>query len=270
MISSRAINKIGLGITISLVSISTQECIFTRSQVFATPIFIESGGQIVVEAETFSSRTPSTTAEWLIVPDESAGTPSQFTNFRGSGYIQALPDTFSGSAPLSPPFIEYNLWLSTPGQYRLFTRFDSANDQSDTFYASIVELIDGPGGSNADWYRYVRISDDRNFATTPWAGSGGFERTNSPFSNGESPVVWTIPEPGDYTLRFDMREDGLAIDAFVFQLSNLSAPTGDGPPVSEIVLNKSAIPEPLTILGTAAAAGFGTFFKQKISSKNKK
>lgn len=31
-----------------------------------------------------------------------------------------------------------------------------------------------------------------------------------------------------------------------------------------------AVPEPLTILGAATAAGFGSFFKLKVSQKHKK
>ena len=205
-------------------------------------VFLESEGQVVVEAETFSSRTPSDTHEWFLV---SSG--GLFLNPRGSSYIQALPDSGSGSSPLQPPFVDYVVRFDTVGVYRLYVRWAANADQSDTFYASVVELNDGPGGTIADWYRYVRISSVPDFAVAPtWFGSGGFERTDSPYTNGETPAVWTILEPGDYTIRFDMREDGPAIDAFVFQLSSLPAPTGDGPPTSpiveELIITTTSIP----------------------------
>ena len=201
------------------------------------PVFLQSPnqpGQFVIEAENFSSREGSDARDWLVVPSESSGVPSEFLNFRGSGYIQALPDSVVGSDPLAPPFVDYKICIQQPGTYRLFARWDSINDQSDTFYASVVEIKDGTGGSIADWYRYVKIPDDRNFATEGWFGNGGFEQTNSPFSNGEAPVVWEFLNPGIHTLRLDMREDGAAIDALVFQLSNLTSPAGDGPDVTPI------------------------------------
>ncbi len=207
------------------------------SRVESEIIFLESetqAGQFVVEAETFSSRA-SADDEWLIIPQESPGFPFQFANFRGTGYIQLLPDDGQGSGgPLLPPVTEYVLRIASIGTYRLFTRWDGHNDNSDTFYASITELSDGIGGAIPDWYRYVRIADDGDFATGPWFGSAGFERTDSPFSNGETPAVWNITNPGDYTLTFNMREDGTAIDTFVFQLSGLADPTEDGPPTTPI------------------------------------
>ena len=45
------------------------------SQILAQSIFVESGGQVVVEAEHFSSRTPVSPDTWLIVPTEDAGFP---------------------------------------------------------------------------------------------------------------------------------------------------------------------------------------------------
>jgi len=216
--------------------------IFLSGHVLAQTVFLESEGRVVVEAETFSSHTPSDTHEWFLV---SSG--GLFLNPRGSGYIQVLPDNGGDSPPLQPPFVDYVVRFDTVGVYRLYVRWAANVDQSDTFYASVVELNDGPGGTIADWYRYVRISNAPDFAVAPtWFGSGGFERTDSPLTNGETSVVWTILEPGDYTIRFDMREDGAAIDAFVFQLSSLPAPTGDGPPssptVEELTITTTSIP----------------------------
>jgi len=54
-------------------------------------------------------------------------------------------------------------------------------------------------------------------------------------------AVWTIGSAGDYTVRVFQREDGAAIDKLVFQQTNLSAPSGMGPPESQIV------PEPSTL-----------------------
>jgi cysteine-rich repeat protein len=218
-------------------------------------VFLESAGQpgqFVIQAESFSVRTPSGTTAWIRVPEENPGFPSQFANFLGTGYIQALPDAAVAQTPLQLPSVEYKVCVKTPGTYRLYVRWDAFDDNSDTFYARIAELNDGPGGTIADWYRYVRIQDTLNFATLPWSGLGGAERSDSPFSDGETPVTWNIPNPGVYTVKFDMREDGAAIDAFVLQLVGLTAPTGNGPAV--------------TLVGDASSCGLASITISKFAS----
>ena len=74
---------------------------------------------------------------------------------------------------------------------------------------------------------------DSDFATIPWDPNAGFEEDDAAPIN-PIPGVWTISTPGEYTLRFVHREDGASVDAFVFQLSNMPAPTGDGPPASAL------------------------------------
>ena len=39
---------------------------------------------------------------------------------------------------------------------------------------------------------------------------------------------------------------------------------------STTIMSTRAIPEPLTILGTATAAGFGAFFKRELNKNKKK
>ena len=47
------------------------------------------------------------------------------------------------------------------------------------------------------------------------------------------PAVWSISTPGEYTIRLTHCFSGFALDALVFQLVSLPAPTGDGPDESE-------------------------------------
>jgi tetratricopeptide (TPR) repeat protein len=63
-----------------------------ESPVTGEMVFLESDGRVVVEAEHFTSRTPGTVGNWLIVPEEDAGEGLR-RNFRGAGYVQAVPDT---------------------------------------------------------------------------------------------------------------------------------------------------------------------------------
>jgi hypothetical protein len=196
-------------------------------------VYLEVDGQIVGEAELFSMRTSDANGnQWLIVPNEATGAGSFIANARGGKYIQSLPDNSSGGGPLIAPSIEYQMRINTPGTYRLFVRWDgnsSNRNNSDSLFADIVELKDGPGGTIADWYELVEFVDG-NFGIRPWDGGGGFEQNQTSSSN--SPMTWVISTPGIYTLRFSQREDGSAVDAFVFQLSSLPAPSGNGPPVS--------------------------------------
>ncbi|MEK6799202.1 MAG: EGF domain-containing protein [Planctomycetota bacterium] len=215
----------------------------------ASLTFLESGGRVIVEAENFSSRVNTSSHNWEIVPGEATGFPSQFSNFRGDGYIQVLPDVLLGSShplegggPNSPPNVDYRIRIITPGTYRLYIRWSSHDNNSDSFYANIVELSDGttnlggvPITPIADFYRFADFSDAQNFAATPWVAVAGFEQGNACCSGYEVSTDWTIAAAGDYTVRFGLREDGAAIDAFVLQLATLSAPTLNGPSASDTI-----------------------------------
>ena len=65
---------------------------------------------------------------------------------------------------------------------------------------------------------------DGDSGTWSWVGSGKFEDQGRPVAS-----VWSIAFPGDYTLRLGGVEDGVALDALVFQRSDLPAPEGEGP-----------------------------------------
>lgn len=189
----------------------------------------EVGGVIVGEAELFSKRTAgSTGAQWTVVPDESPG-EGRILKPRGGKYVQLLPD----NGTLGSPTIEYKLRIRTTGTYRLFLRWEAnptSVSTSNSLHASVVELKDGVGGQIADNYQFNDASGRGDFDRAGWSGLGGKEQTQGSFPT--EPVLWTISKPGTYTLRITQREDGAAVDSFVFQLATLPPPTGSGPPVS--------------------------------------
>jgi len=131
------------------------------------------------------------------------------------------------------PTVSYRVKVQTVGKYRLYLRWDGLGSQGHTVWAKVCELGDGPQGSVADVYRFdVKEVADADFATIdPWQGEASFEK----FAQGEPtvPVTWEIPRPGVYTLRFVMIDAGCALDAFILQLDELPAPTGDGPTESD-------------------------------------
>jgi tetratricopeptide (TPR) repeat protein len=134
----------------------------------------------------------------------------------------------------------YRLRISSPGEYRLFLRWDGHDIMSDSLWAQLLELQDGPGGKSADGYAFIMplLGGDADFATFPtWMGFADFEENahsqwrEHPF---DVPATWTVPASGDYTLRITAFKGGTAFDAAILQLTNLPAPTGDGPAESAI------------------------------------
>jgi len=217
---------------------------FYVNSVCADVIYQESGGMVVGEGELFSERTNDGSGNgWFAVPDENAGAGS-FTNARGGAYIQSLPDNGSGGGPIVPPEVMYKMHIFSPGSYRLYIRWEcnmSVGDggNSDSIFCDIVELKDGvnpatyysPTNQIADWYELAG-ADDGDFATNPWRSWGQAEINNAGGSGDNAD--WVITTQGVYTLRFTQREDGSAVDAFVFQKSDLPAPTGYGPAMSSL------------------------------------
>lgn len=214
-------------------------------------VYQEVGGVVVGEAEVYTSRTNAASGKgWLVVPGESAGAGA-ITNARGGSYIQSLPDNNGSEAgPAVPPSISYKMRIFTPGTYRLFLREEAnmsfnTGGSSDSMYADIVELKDGTAGvfgsatnAIADWYEFTP-GVDGDFATTPWYTTAQPEVNQA--SAGGYTADWTIKREGVYTLRLSVREDGSAVDAWVFQLNSLPAPTGFGPVVSSLVPSRALI-----------------------------
>lgn len=191
--------------------------------------YYEAVGRVVVgEGELFTSRLNNGTDNFEIISVETAPVPGSnpFSNFRGLGYVQVLPDGGTGAQapPNGPPSIDYRIRITQADTYRLFLRTVGFDGGSDSIYASIVERQDGPGGA-ADYYR-ILTGGNSNFATVPWETTGAVETTA--LSGAEVAMNWALT-PGEYTLRIVNREDGVAVDAFVLQASSLSAPTGNGP-----------------------------------------
>jgi tetratricopeptide (TPR) repeat protein len=130
----------------------------------------------------------------------------------------------------------YKVRITQAGQYQLFVRSGRHDARSSSFYVWIDELADGPGGSVADWYRYDPADKYADFAKR-WNDEADFERVDVRVGD-EGAGVWQIREAGDYTVTFAPQDDGVAIDAFVFQLAGLPAPEGDGPPESPMTKEK--------------------------------
>ena len=186
-------------------------------------MFTTIDGRVVIEAHQYD-----TADRWVIVPDESPGTPTMFINARGDIYVQ-IPDGQGGSSPaVTSRAITYQFEITQAGTYEFFPRWTGWDGGSDSIFADIVQLKDGAGGTVADFYEFTG-GGNSDFSSPDWFVDGGFE-TNSGGVPGSAPVAsWDFAAPGVYTLRINAREDGAALDAFVFQLAGGAAPSGMGP-----------------------------------------
>lgn len=132
--------------------------------------------------------------------------------------------------------VDYKIRITTPGRYRLFVRGAGQSPGADSANVRIVELLDGPFGRHPDWY-YIGTPYGwgftyTDFAKIPWEKPifQMEERGQGHVPN--EPSVWWIDEPGEYTIRFFMREDGFAFDRFILQLTSQAVLEGAGPPES--------------------------------------
>ena len=125
-------------------------------------IYQESGGIVAVEAEHFDNRVADpadATHTWRVIPDEDAGTGSGADlHPRGGKYIQSLPDggqnkNTDASVVGTEPYVDYKVFIKTPGTYRLYLRFSGWDGASDSIYAQILEMKQSNGGPGPDWYR---------------------------------------------------------------------------------------------------------------------
>jgi tetratricopeptide (TPR) repeat protein len=162
------------------------------------------------------------------IPGALGRSDSEISNLAGEAALFALSRRIYSS-------VSFNLRIGTPGRYHLFIRCDGHDAASDSLRAQIKELKDGFGGPNVDFYLFETPNrPDADFATMPWQGEAHPE---TDFASTAIPSEWAIAKPGDYTLEFNNREDGAAVDTFVLQLTNLPTPAADGPPESESTTN---------------------------------
>ncbi len=185
-------------------------------------LHVEVAGRVTAEAEDVHALAAGSGVAWS---EDTSG----IAGARGGAFLRVLPDSPSGfMAWTNGPVADYLIQIQTPGNYRLWLRWDGTDMASDSIYAGILELADG-GGGVPDWYE---DSDHRSvdFSAVSWDGSGGAEQNT--FTSDQNPMTWNISTPGFYTLRIVAREDGVALDSWVLQLNNLPDPSGEGPPVA--------------------------------------
>ncbi|MDF1740835.1 MAG: filamentous hemagglutinin N-terminal domain-containing protein [Verrucomicrobiales bacterium] len=187
--------------------------------------FVETiDGIFFVDALDYTTRH----ASWIEVPNEGASNPAGvYSNATDGDYLH-LPNGAGGLAPLTGSAVTYELDITTAGTYRLLPRWVGYDGASDSVFFDVVELKDGAGGAIADYYEFVQ-GGTGNFNSVPFTTVGGAEQSDGSAS-GHTAAIFDFNTTGTYTVRITPREDGVAVDSFVLQLTSLPSAFGpEGP-----------------------------------------
>lgn len=178
---------------------------------------------IVIEAESFNSRTEADGDNWDLVSNAEAG----------NGYVmQVLDDDGSSWNFGSGPTLEFEMFFATPGTYYTHFRGDAPDGSGDEFYVA----LDGSSIMGSNYIDYD--------ANDPF----GWE-LQSP-ANAPS---FTVDVPGLHTLTLYARNDGVMLDRLLISTDN-TQPGGAGQPLTPCVTTVPDLPPAdLEITKSAAA-----------------
>ena len=207
------------------------------------PIF--TGGDVIaVEAEHFENQRQFDARKWHVLtksedmPDlEGAGDPltwvrsadSAATQASGRRFVRALPDTrkthddrlVQGTnffpEPGAAGVLSYRVRFPEAGRYYVWVRAFSTGTEDNGLHVGLDD--EWPeSGQRMQW------CEGKNRWT--W---GCAQRTEANHC-GEPMQIWLdVPEAGEHTVRFSMREDGFAFDKFLLTRDVDYRPQGEGP-----------------------------------------
>ena len=170
--------------------------------------FVESNGELVMEAEDFSASQPGLDGLEPFYWEE-----YEDLNASGGKAVRAVPNTVGGwsGLNLNGPRLDFEVNFTNPGLYYLWVRTSAPSGQDDSFHAGMdgtaYTNLSGLGmGINGDW---------------GWTNDA---------NNGQS-VQIPINAIGKHTFNIWMRENGVQIDKIVLK-TDPSQPLGMGPSVS--------------------------------------
>lgn len=176
--------------------------VYAKEQTTPTGPFLEASGQVVIEAEHFSSNTARSSHSWALVSSSQAS---------GQALMSATPNTGlyinNGYASTSPE-LRFPVRFVTTGTYYVWLRGSGPSANDDSVHVG----IDGAELTSAD-----RISTFNSALT--WSRS-----------TMDGPVATLqVGNTGVHEINVWMREDGFALDKLVLTRSQNFAPTGNGP-----------------------------------------
>ncbi|MES1172938.1 MAG: hypothetical protein ABUL62_01325 [Myxococcales bacterium] len=164
--------------------------------------FLETGGQVVMEAEHFSVNTPRASHTWDLTSDGAAsGSQCMLSNPNNGANVNTGYTTGS-------PQLNFPVKFATTGTYQVWVRGLGAGSADRTIHAG----IDGTAVASAD-----RISGFS--ASYAWSKS-----------TLDGPVATiSVTSAGVHTINLWMREDGFRFDRLLLTTSTSFVPSGAGP-----------------------------------------
>jgi len=171
-----------------------------------TGAFIETGGQVVMEAENFDENNTGSTDDWFLSTSQGG--------YSGTGYMESGVNNGTnintGYAANSPE-LKYLVNFTTPGTYHVWTRTCGPGSGDDSIHMG----IDGNESTTAN-----RKTTGRPCSSFRW-----FKKRMS----GASDATIVVPSSGEHEINLWMREDGSRVDKILLTTSSGFTPTGTGP-----------------------------------------
>ena len=156
-----------------------------------TGAFLETGGQVVLEAESFSANLARDSHQFLVT--------TALADYSGTGAMRALPEDtrawttdYAGRAPE----LRYEILISSGGRYHLWVRANGAGGTSDSLHAGVNGIPVGTRQTDPD-YRFV------------WLLMGSVDLS-----------------PGHQQVNIWVRESGITLDKILLTTDADYTPTG--------------------------------------------
>jgi hypothetical protein len=160
--------------------------------------------------------------------------PSHAESASQTAYLEGLPDTrVTHDDPLivgenffpnagEGPILRYRVYFNNPGTYWVRVRAYSTGGEDNGIHVG----IDGTWpatGARIQWCQ----------GKNQWTWSGA-QRTEQEHCGVENAITIDVPDVGEHTIEFSMREDGFELDKFVLVDDPAIFPQDEGPPESPL------------------------------------
>ena len=169
------------------------------------PAYVESGGTVVIEAETADAAIARSDHSWAVSASKAG--------YVGSGYRSARKDVgmlLRSDQVGSSPELRFRVRFATTGTYRVYARTYSESRSSNSLHVGIGGKVTAPN-----------VAKESSLQKWTWAS----RRMDGAIATIE------VTSAGVHTVNVWMREDGLRLDRLVLTMSD-TAPSGSGPAVS--------------------------------------
>ena len=169
--------------------------------------YIETGGQVVMEAENFDQNNAGISDDWFLSTIQGG--------FSGTGYMESGPNipknTYNLGYTSNSPELMYQVDFSTTGTYYVWTRACGPTGSDDSIHMG----IDGNESSTANRKRTGRPCSS-------------FEWKRDRMSSAPDAII-NVDNPGVHEINLWMREDGSRVDKILLTTDSSFTPVGAGP-----------------------------------------